>query len=322
MKDVVATGRKNNRFTTDRFIDWLGKINNERQEELFGIEKYIMHVEAKNGLTLVTTFNGSIYSLPFNTNSHNDLVDLIGYKVTLYPKKYESYELEAFFIWNWEKTLGATDVGFLVVNKVLDVRQNPLGGSMIFENGDILGIPFKDYEKPYFRASKRMHGDDTFREGYNIDFASKIDEMKSRFIGKFVVYSTNLKHIDVARISYNTDISTYEETAHYEWAEMDKFKFRNEVGILKNIATWDVYRVPIYLEDGRIFTFSVWDYSKHINGNSDAALIANLKKDLQNLIGRPLDFQIIYGGDKRYTSNSADVVGIKDIESGIIYPRN
>ena len=96
MKNVITTGRKNNRPNTDAFSAWLTKRNHERVEDLHGIEKYIMNVEIQNDYTLVTTFNGSNYSLPFNQDSHNDLIDLIGYKVMLYPKDYESYDLEAY----------------------------------------------------------------------------------------------------------------------------------------------------------------------------------------------------------------------------------
>ena len=62
MKNVITTGRKNSRPTTDAFSAWLTKRNHERVEDLHGIEKYIMNVEIQNDYTLVTTFNGSNYS--------------------------------------------------------------------------------------------------------------------------------------------------------------------------------------------------------------------------------------------------------------------
>lgn len=321
MKDVITTGYRNNRLTTDQFSAWLAERNQERSKELFGIEKYIMNIEEKDGLTQIRTYNGSTYTLPFNKNSHNDLIDLIGYKVTLYPKDYESYELEAYFLWGWEKPLDPYDLRFLVINKVVDIRDDATGGSIIFENGDSLKVPYKDYEKPYFRASKKMHGEDTFREGYKIDFASKMTEIRSKFLGKFVVYGTNLSSVDISKISDNTEISTYEDAAHYEWAEKDKFKFRQEAGVVKSIATWDSYRVPIYLEDGRIMVFNIWDYLKHIEPSREVSLVHALKKDLQGQIGRSTNFMVVYDGDKRYKGNSMDVAYIQDIESGLILPR-
>ncbi|GAB3189110.1 hypothetical protein [Hydrogenophaga aquatica] len=216
VNNLITTGHKNKRLTTDQFIEWLIKRNQERCVELFGLEKYIMNVEEKDGFTLISTYNGSIYTLPFNKNSHDDLVDLTGYRVTLYPKDYGGYELEAFFIWNWERPVNSSDFGFLVINKVVDVQVNDFGGSLLFENGDELKIPYKEYERPYFRASKKTHGDDAAQEGFKIDFASKMAEIKCKFIGKFVVYSTNLKSVDVARISYNTDICAYEDSAYRE----------------------------------------------------------------------------------------------------------
>ena len=97
MKNVITSGHKNNRLSTNAFSSWLTKINQDRDSDLHGVEKYIMSVRKDNDLTLITTFNGSIYSLPFNINSYNDLIDLIGYKLTLYPKEYDGYALEAFF---------------------------------------------------------------------------------------------------------------------------------------------------------------------------------------------------------------------------------
>lgn len=321
MKNVITTGRKNNRPNTDAFSAWLTKRNHERDVDLHGIEKYIMNVEIQNDCTLITTFNGSVYSLPFNQNSHDDLIDLIGYKVTLYPKDYESYDLEAFFIWNWEKPINEGDFGFLVVNKVAEIQDEDSGSRIVFSNGDYLPIPYKDYEKPYFHASKRTHGEDTVREGYKIDFSSKIEEMKSHFVGEFVVYSTNLRSVDVAGLPLNTTICTYDQTAHYEWAEKDKFKFRLENGVIKSIATWDTYSIPIYLEDGRIMVFSIWDYLRHIDGNREVGLIHQLKKDLQENIGRLSNFMVIYGGDKRNKGSSMDVVFIEHVESGLRLPK-
>jgi len=321
MKDVITTGYKNKRLTTDQFSAWLAKRNQERQKELFGIEKYIMDIEAKDGFTLIRTYNGSIYTLPLDKNSHNDLMDLIGYKVTLYPRDCESYELEAYFLWDWEKILNPHDLRFLVINKVVEIKNDAFGGSILFENGDSLKVPYKDYEKPYFRASKKMHGEDTFREGYKIDFATKMAEIRSKFLGKFVVYGANLVSVDVAKISHNTEISTYEDTAHYEWVEKDKFKFRQEVGIIKSIATWDLYSVPIYLEDGRIMVFNVWDYLKHIDPSREVSLVQALKKDLQGQTGRLTNFMVVYDGDKRYNGKSMDIAYVQDVESGLILPR-
>lgn len=321
MKNVITTGRKNNRPNTDAFSAWLTKRNHERDVDLHGIEKYIMNVEIQNDCTLITTFNGSVYSLPFNQDSHDDLIDLIGYKVTLYPKDYESYDLEAYFIWNWDKPINEGDFGFLVVNKVAEIQDEDSGSRIVFSNGDYLPIPYKDYEKPYFHASKRTHGEDTVREGYKIDFSSKIEEMKSRFIGEFVVYSTNLRSVDVAGLPFNTAICTYDETAHYERAEKDKYKFRLEKGVINRIGTWDSYSVPIYLEDGRIMTFSVWDYLRFIDSSREVGLIHQLKKDLQDNIGKLHHFTVIYGGDKRYKGNSVDIVLIEDVESGLKLPK-
>lgn len=321
MKNVITTGRKNNRPNTDAFSAWLTKRNHERDVDLHGIEKYIMNVEIQNDCTLISTFNGSVYSLPFNQNSHDDLIDLIGYKVTLYPKEYESYGLEAFFIWNWEKPINEGDFGFLVVNKVAEIQDQDSGSRIVFSNGDYLPIPYKDYEKPYFHASKRTHGEDTVREGYKIDFSLKIEEMKSHFVGEFVVYSTNLRSIDVAGFPFNTAICTYDETAHYERAEKDKYKFRLETGVINRIGTWDTYSVPIYLEDGRIMTFSVWDYLRFIDGSREVGLIHQLKKDLQDNIGKLHNFTVIYGGDKRYKGNSVDIVLIEDVEGGLKLPK-
>lgn len=321
MKNVITTGRKNNRPNTDAFSAWLTKRNHERDVDLHGIEKYIMNVEIQNDCTLITTFNGSVYSLPFNQDSHDDLIDLIGYKITLYPKDYESYDLEAYFIWNWDKPINEGDFGFLVVNKVAEIQDEDSGSRIVFSNGDYLPIPYKDYEKPYFHASKRTHGEDTVREGYKIDFSSKIEEMKSRFIGEFVVYSTNLRSVDVAGLPFNTAICTYDETAHYERAEKDKYKFRLEKGVINRIGTWDSYSVPIYLEDGRIMTFSVWDYLRFIDSSREVGLIHQLKKDLQDNIGKLHHFTVIYGGDKRYKGNSVDIVLIEDVESGLKLPK-
>lgn len=321
MKNVITTGRKNNRPNTDAFSAWLTQRNHERDVDLHGIEKYIMNVEIQNDCTLITTFNGSVYSLPFNQDSHDDLIDLIGYKVTLYPKDYESYDLEAYFIWNWDKPINEGDFGFLVVNKVAEIQDEGSGSRIVFSNGDYLPIPYKDYEKPYFHASKRTHGEDTVREGYKIDFSSKIEEMKSRFIGEFVVYSTNLRSVDVAGLPFNTAICTYDETAHYERAEKDKYKFRLEKGVINRIGTWDSYSVPIYLEDGRIMTFSVWDYLRFIDSSREVGLIHQLKKDLQENIGKLHHFTVIYGGDKRYKGNSVDIVLIEDVESGLKLPK-
>jgi hypothetical protein len=321
MKNVITTGRKNKRPSTDAFSAWLTKRNHERDVDLHGIEKYIMNVEIQNDYSLITTFNGSVYSLPFNQDSHDDLIDLIGYKVTFYPKDYESYDLEAYFIWNWEKPINEGDFGFLVVNKVAEIQGEDSDSRIVFSNGDYLPIPYKDYEKPYFQASKRMHGEDKVREGYKIDFGSKIEELKSRFINEFVVYSTNLRSIDVAGLPFNTAICTYDETAHYEWAEKDKYKFRLENGVIKSIATWDTYTVPMHLEDGRIMVFNVWDYLRHIDGSREIGLVNQLKKDLQENIGKQNNFMVIFGGDKRYKGSSMDVVSIESVESGLKLPR-
>jgi hypothetical protein len=319
MKDLITTGQKNNRPKTDEFIAWLTKINYARDVDLLGIAKFVMNVEIQNDYTLITTFNGSVYSLPFNQDSHDDLIDLIGYRVNLYLKDYGSYDLEAYFIWNWEKPIN--EFGFLVVNKVAAIQDEDSGSRIVFSNGDYLPIPYKDYEKPYFGASRKMHGEDTFREGYKIDFSSKIEEMKSRFIGEFVVYGTNLKSIDIAGSPFNTGICTYDETAHYEHAEKDKYKFRIENGVINRIGTWDSYSVPIYLEDGRIMKFSVWDYLLFIDGSREVGLIHQLKKDLQENIGKPHNFTVIYGGDKRYKGNSVDIVQIEDVERGLKFPK-
>lgn len=321
MKNVITTGHKNNRLSTNAFSSWLTKINQDRDSDLHGVEKYIMSVRKDNDLTLITTFNGSIYSLPFNINSYNDLIDLIGYKVTLYPKEYDSYALEAFFLWNWERSFADFELGFIVLNKVIDIKKTDSGGIIFFENGDTLPVPHKDHEKPFFRASKRMLGDDSFRDGYKIDFDSKLEELKKNFIGRFVLYDTNLKAVDVAQLSYNSQISVYENSAHCEHVEKDKYKFRQENGVIKRIATWDPYRIPIYLQDGPIMVFGLIDYLRHTDGGRENGLIHRLKVDLQNQVGRLSKFTIIYGGDKKYNNNSLDVIFIHDVESGLRLPR-
>ena len=66
--------------------------------------------------------------------------------------------------------------------------------------------------------------------------------------------------------------------------------------------------------------FSVWDYLGHIDGSRDVKLIHQLKKDLQDNIGRLHNFIVIYVGDKRYKGSSVDVVLIEDVESGLKLP--
>ena len=117
MKNITETGLKNKRPSTKLFSAWVGRINDGRDEDLFGIEKYIINVEKISDVTSITTFNGSVYTISYNENSHNDLVDLIGYKVTFYPKRYESYELEAYFLWNWDNPAIEQSFGYLIVSK-------------------------------------------------------------------------------------------------------------------------------------------------------------------------------------------------------------
>jgi hypothetical protein len=132
MKNVLTTGLKNNRPTTVSFSAWLENINNERDEELFGIDKYIMGVELRGGVTSIATFNGSVYTISFNEKSHKDLMDLVGYKVTFYPKVFEGYELEAYYLWGWDDPLREQNFGYLVINKVVEVKKSDKDGLIFF----------------------------------------------------------------------------------------------------------------------------------------------------------------------------------------------
>ena len=314
MKNVIATGYENDRPSTESFSAWLTKINEERHEEFFGIEKYIMSVERNDDVTSITTFNGSVYTISFSEKSCKDLKDLVGYKVTFYPKAYEKYELEAYFLWKWDEPLKEHSFGHLVVNKVVDVERVGRDGLILFENGDAIPVPFKDYEKPYFRASKRLHGDDTYREGYAIDFDENMQKIRDKFVGEYAVYSTKLNSINVGNDLGNFKI--YRESAHKEYAEKDKFSFRVEHGVIKKYATWDTYRISIYLEDGRIMTFSYFDYSRHINGDCKNNIIYQLKKDLATEIGKLYKFLVICGGDKDEDHNQMDIVSLKVVGDG------
>jgi hypothetical protein len=308
MKNVLITGLENNRPSASSFTAWIEEINNEREEDLFGIDKYIMGVELNGGVTSITTFNGSVYTISFNEKSHKDLKDLVGYKVTFYPKVFEGYELEAYYLWGWDDPLREQDFGYLVINKVVEVKKADKDGLIIFENGDYVSVPFKDYEKPYFRASKRMHGDDLFREGYPIDFDERMQVIRDKYIGEYVIYSTRLNTINVG--GDLSDIKIYRESPHKEYSEKDKFSFRWESGVIKSHAFWDSYRVPIYLEDGRIMTFSFFDYARHIDGKCTNRIVSQLKDSLKNEVGKPYKFLVIFGGDKDINSKSMDIVSL------------
>jgi hypothetical protein len=308
MKNIAETGLKNKRPSTKLFSAWVEKINDGRDENLFGIDKYIINVEKISDVTSITTFNGSVYTISYNENSHNDLVDLIGYKVTFYPKRYESYELEAYFLWNWDNPAIEQSFGYLFVNRVLDVKIVGADGLIFFENGDELPIPFKDYEKPYFRASKRLHGDDTYRDGYAIDFDANIKKIRDKFLGEYVIYSTRLNFIDVA--GDLSGLKIYRESAHKEYAEKDKFSFRLECGVIKDFATWDSYGVPIYLEDGRIMTFNSLNYSWLKDSECRGDIVNQLKKYLSTEKGKLYKFLVVYGGDKDDNPNFMDIVSL------------
>jgi uncharacterized protein YrzB (UPF0473 family) len=314
MKNLTTSGYENNRPSTSAFSDWLGRKNQEREKDYFGIEKFIMRVERSDDVIFISTFNGSIYTIPYNEKLYKDLLDLIGYSVTFYPKDYYSYELDACFLWDWDSSLRAESFGYIVINKVISVDVVPDGGLILFENGDELPVPYKNYEKPYFKASKRQHGEDTYREGYEIDFDECINKIRNQFLGEYVVYSTKLTGLNVA--DYWGALEVHQKSAHKEYYEKDKYFFRTECGVIKKIATWDVYSIPIYLEDGRIFSFRIHDYSWHIDQDCGDNLIYKLKKYLEGEVGKSYVFLVVYGGNKNESNSMMDIASLKRLEDG------
>ena len=249
----------------------------------------------------------------------NDLENLVGYKVTFYPKEHETYALEAYFLWDWDEPLREHGFGYIVINRVLDVKKVGRDGLILFENGDALPVPFKDYEKPHFRASNRLHGEDTYREGYAIDFEGRLKEMREKFIGEYVVYNTKLASIDVGGNLWNFEI--YRESAHKEYAEKDKFSFRPEFGVIRTYTTWGSCSISIYLEDGRIMVFRISDYIRHIDGECKNNIINQLEKDLKTEIGKSYEFIVISGGDKDERHNYLDIVSLKRMDDGEYLPK-
>jgi hypothetical protein len=314
MRNVVATGHENNRSSTKSFSAWLEKINQGREKNLFGIDKYIVSLERNGDVISISTLNGSVYTITCSEKSYKDLKDLVGYKVTFYPKEYSKYELEAYFIWNWDDPVIAHSFGYLVVNRVTDVKRIGKDGLIVFENGDALPVPFKDHEKPYVRASKRLHGDDISRDGYAIDFDKCMQDMREKFTGEYVVYSTRLSSIDAG--SYSGDLTIYRESPYKEHAERDKFLFRQEYGVIQSFGTWDSNSVPIYLEDGRIMTFSFSDYSRHLNGECENNIVHRVKKDLETEIGKLYKFLVVYGGDIEESQSRMNIVSLKRVDDG------
>lgn len=315
MKDPTTTGPKNGRLSTEAFISWLDEMNERRGKELYGIEKYIMGVDRSGNVTSITTLNGSVYTISCDAKTHQDLRDLTGYRVTLYPMTYDEYDLEAYFLWHWDRPRKEPSFfGHIVVNKVLDITRSGRDGLILFENGDILLVPFKDYEKPYSRLSKRMHGEDFFREGYAIDFEKEIQEMKSKFVGEYVVYNTQLSSIDIA--NYTGKLEVHRKSAFAEYSERDKYSFRSERGVIKSYGTWDSFRIPIYLEDGRVMTFSLPDHARHLGGSIDADICRNLKQELKTETGKSYKFTVIFGGDKDENGRSMDIVSLEREDDG------
>ena len=314
MKNLTVSGYENNRPSTSAFSDWLGRKNQERDNDYFGIQKFIMRVERNEDVISISTFNHSIYNISYNEKLYKDLLSLIGYNITLYPKDFYSYELDACFLWDWDSSSRADSFGYIVINKVISVDLVSDGGLILFENGDALPIPYKNYEKPYFKVSKRQHSDDTYREGYEIDFDECINKIRNQFLGEYVVYSTKLTSLDVA--NYWGALEVHRKSAHKEYSEKDKFFFKTECGVIKKIATWDSYSIPIYLEDGRIFNFRFHDYSWHIDQGCGDDLMRKLKKYLEVEIGKYYIFLVVCGGDKDESNSRMDIASLKRLEDG------